>query len=525
MKKRKLVRNKKSGMARQKKIPAQRLEQVEGMLSAARQCYKANLPAGAEDWCRQALALDPGNSEAYNLLGMAAASLGRKGSAMELIGTALSMSPENPIYNCNMGIILAQMGQVAEARACFETALAVEPDNAGILYNLIELYEKTNQLEKMRECIRKSLGLKPDSYSLKYQLAKLEYREGNYPASREIVANLLAKTPNHDLSLKSWHLLAQNCDRLGDNDEAYRCFENANRLLAASPAARSQEQARLDKLRFLDMIRGNACGSRVPKPGAAPDCIARQPIFVVGFPRSGTTLTGQLLGAHPAFHTLDEEFTLAAATRDFFSAERYHLLFGLGQDSLNQYRQQYVSGLRQLAGDSLDKGVRIVDKNPLYICYLEMIDILLPGSRVIVIHRDPRDVCLSNFMQDFVPTPFMNNFLSLENTVNFYEKTMGLFMALKSRLSLSLLEVRYEDIVADLQAETEKMLSFLGEQWDEGINEYYRRKRDKQIITPSYQQVNQPIYGSSIGRWKRYQKYLEPFLGRLQVYVRILGYE
>ena len=526
MKKRKLLRQKKTSASRHKKIPGKQSEQIKRMLSSAAYSFRSNQPESVEGWCRQVLALDPENSDAYNLWGLSSASIGRTSLALELIGHALNIYPDSPVYNCNMGIVSVQMGQPIEALRYFETALSNDSDNIEVMYNLIELYEKTNQLEKMRKCTEKTLQLKPNSYSLRYQLAKLEYREGNYNVSCEIISNLLENDLQHDLTQKSYHLLAQGCDCLGKYEEAYKAFDTSNNLLAASSFVQSQESKRLEYLQLIDKLRNNASLSLLPESlHKLLENSTPTPIFLVGFPRSGTTLTGQLLNAHSAFYTLDEQETLAHIVRDFFSLEKYDSLSHLQVDALKNYRAKYSAILHDLAGDQIADGIRIVDKSPLYICYLEMIQLFFPESKIIVIHRDPRDVCISNFMQDFIPTPFMNNFLSLEKSVTFYEKIMGLFLQNREKLTLSLIELRYEDLVEDTKKAFTRTLSFLGEDWEEDINNYYRKSRSIHIRTPSYQQVTQPIYRSSLGRWKNYHDQLAPFLVRLQVFVDALGYD
>lgn len=527
MKKRKLLRSQKKNVnSIQKKIPGKHSEEIKRMLTSASISLRSNQPANVEGWCRRVLSLDPNNSDAYNLWGLSSASLGRTSLAMKLIERALIINPKSPVYNCNMGIILAQRGQSTTALNYFERALTADPDNVDVLYNLIELYEKTNQIKKMRKYLEHTLRLKPNSYSLKYQLAKLEYRTGNYNSSRNITSSLLLDEPQHDLTQKSYHLLAQACDRLEKYEEAYKAFERSNNLLAVSTLVSNQEAKRLSSLELICKLRNEPPLPIIKRhPNRTSDNTQLPPVFLVGFPRSGTTLTGQLLDSHSGICTLDEKDTLSRLVNDFFSLEKYSSLFELQSDTLNNFRNLYTTKIKDLVGDKMMKGKLIVDKTPLYICYLEMIQIFFPDAKVIVIHRDPRDVCISNFMQDFVPTPFMNNFLSLENTVNFYEETMGLYLHNKEQLSIPLIEVRYENLLDNMKNEVTRILSFLGREWEGGIENFHKKSRREHIRTPSYQQVVQPIYRSSLGRWKNYQKKLAPFLHRLEMFIDAFEYK
>jgi hypothetical protein len=248
------------------------------------------------------------------------------------------------------------------------------------------------------------------------------------------------------------------------------------------------------------------------------------PVFLVGFPRSGTTLTGQLLAAHSGIHTLDERPTLAPVITDFGTEERLELIADLSPETIVAHRTRYRQLLRDMAGTE-GRGRLIVDKNPLYLCYLGLIRRFFPEARVIVIHRDPRDVCLSNFMQDFALSPFMQNFLTLEHTVAFYDTVMNLFYHFRANLDLAMLEVRYEDLVADFREAAGRMMSFLGLEWEEGIASFYEQAQRRFIRTPSYQQVIQPIYSSAKGRWRNYEAQLAPHLARLQPHIEDLGYQ
>ncbi len=504
-----------------KKGPAP--QEITRMLATAGHCLESGQPTAAEGWCRRVLALEPANTDALNLRGLAAAQLGRPEVAMELVGRALAAKPQNPVYNCNLGILLAEAGRAGEALDCFERALAAQPDNLQVLANLIELYEKTNQLDKARQGVEQALRFQPRSSSLRHHLAKLEFRQGNLNRARVIASGLLDEEPGHELAQKTWHLLAQICDRQGESYQAYKAMQRANLLAAATPLAKKQEPMRLELLQLLKRQRAVFRRDRVQEWGAPLGDRLPRPVFLVGFPRSGTTLAGQLLTAHPGAHTVDEARTLDPILRDFFRADRLERLASLGRQELLDYRQKYFGRLQEAAGGAPGNRL-LVDKNPLYICYLGFIQRFFPEARVIVMHRDPRDTCLSNFMQDFTLTPYLQNFLTLENTVGFYETVMGLYSHYRRTLPLEILEVRYEDLVTDLRGQMERMLGFIGLEWDEAVTTFFEGAGQRFIRTPSYQQVVQPLYASAMGRWKTYEVQLAEHMPALQLYVDAFGY-
>ncbi|MFZ5796944.1 MAG: sulfotransferase family protein [Desulfobulbus sp.] len=523
MNKRKLLRRKTGGKKGQDRAADQKRE-IGRMLTLATRALEARQPGVADDWCRQVLALAPANSNALNLRGLAAAQLGRSGAAERFFRAALAGQPDNPAFNCNLGILLANLGNSTEALPCFEQALRLQPDNVEILYNLIELYEKTNQLPLAREKAKHALLLAPDHPPLRYQLAKLEYRLGSCQTAGEIIADLLERNLDHDLTQKIFHLRGQVCDRLGEYDRAFAAFQQANELLALTPLAGALAPRRTELLNFIERQQGIFRRERIREwLPAASDEQGLAPVFLIGFPRSGTTLAGQLLAAHSRVITLEEQPTLAQLIAEFSSPERLALLADLAPAAIAAVRENYRRLLRELAGPGTSNAI-IVDKNPFYICYLGLIRRFFPKAKVIVVHRDPRDVCLSNFMQDFTLTPFLLNFLTLEQTVSFYHAVMTNFFHFREHLNLAILEIRYDDLIGDYRAETEKILSFLGLEWEDGIDSFHEQAGERFIRTPSYQQVVQPVYTSARGRWQNYVHHLSPFLDRLRPHLLALGY-
>ena len=523
MNRRKLIRQQSGRGQRLSPAPDQGRE-IKRMLFLAARALESRQPGEADDWCRRILALAPENVDALNLQGLAAALAGNREVAEGFMRQALTGQPDNPVFNTNLGILLASQGRSGEALLHFNVALRRQPDNVEVLYNLIELYEKTNQLDLAREKTQQALALAPESIPLRYQLAKLAYRAGNYLHAREIGTELLSRELDHDLRQKALHLLGQACDRLGEHDEAFGAFRRANELLAQSPLGRALEPQRREIVQFLTRQKDSFTRERIQGWQPAPQKKQElPPVFLVGFPRSGTTLTGQLLAAHSGIVTLDERQALAPLIAEFSTPERLELLPGLPPGTIIAQRDRYRLLLRELAGMET-RGRLIIDKNPLYICYLGLIQRFFPEARVIVIHRDPRDVCLSSFMQDFTLTPFMQNFLTLEGTVTFYDTVMKLYSHFRDHLDLAMLEVRYEDLIANFRKETGSFLSFLGLGWEEGIASFHEQAGRRFIQTPSYQQVVQPLYSSAQGRWRNYETQLAPYLDRLRPHIQALGY-
>jgi len=375
-----------------------------------------------------------------------------------------------------------------------------------------------------------ALSTEPGSYKANLNLATLEYRNGNFKAARHILSRLLHDDPSHRFSANAWSLLGLACDKLGEFETAFGAFVEANRrVLNADDAQRvGDESAR--QLASIGALREWFTQEKVADWGrrTSVDDLPT-PVFLVGFPRSGTTLLDQILHAHSAVRTLEEKPTLTKMTTDFLDGKnrgenRLQALSHLTGKQIAFYRSDYWERVCRVLG-TYDKGSVIVDKLPLNIVWLGLIYCFFPDAKVIVALRDPRDVALSNFMQLFQLNRSMYHFLSLEGTAAFYGAVMDLYHHYRSVLPLNRIEIRYEDLVHHTASELVRLIDFLGLNWEDGILEFHGAAKQRKITTPSYRQVVKPIYRQAVGRWRNYRKHLQPVLPELAPFVKAFGYD
>lgn len=319
-------------------------------------------------------------------------------------------------------------------------------------------------------------------------------------------------------------LLGQLHDRLGDASKAFPLFVEGKRRLAM--ANRSGEA---DASRYLDSIRSAShyLSSRLVESAAGEaDSADDAPVFLVGFPRSGTTLLEQILDCHPALQTLEEKPAAAAMEKVFLSwvGERIEGLADLDPGQVSDLRQAYFAEV----GRHVERrsGTTLVDKLPLNLVRVPLIWRVFPNARFIFALRHPCDVCLSCFMQNFSVNDAMASFFSLESTAYTYAAVMGLWQDYSRALPLRCHTVRYEDMVTDFERETRALLDFLGVGWDDAVLHHAEHAANQRsaINTPSYHQVAQPIYQHAKYRWKRYAKELEPAMPALRPYIEHFGY-
>ena len=193
------------------------------------------------------------------------------------------------------------------------------------------------------------------------------------------------------------------------------------------------------------------------------------------------------------------------------------------QDKIARVRDIYWEKAQEELG-RIDENCILFDKSPLSIVDLGFIARVFPNASVLVAIRDPRDACLSSYMQGFALNPAMINFLGMDSTITFYTQVMGLWLDYREALPIRWHQYRYEDLVDDFDSTARMMFHFLGLEYPEDASDFYLTARNKQITTPSYQDVTKPVYDRSKDRWKNYQKYLAPYMGQLAPFIKEFGY-
>lgn len=263
--------------------------------------------------------------------------------------------------------------------------------------------------------------------------------------------------------------------------------------------------------------------------GQADATIRRPTALLAGFPRTGTTLLEQVLDAHPELTSSEE---LEVFSRDIFpglwrsgpeSKPTIEAFNTLPADKWLTLRERYLRTMEEVRDEKL--GTRLhLDKNPTLTPLIPAFRRLFPEAVILFALRDPRDVVLSCFLRYL---PLNTNsvwFLTLERTAQRYAHDMEAWLSLRDKLNGGWLEVRYEDVVADTEAQARRCLIALGLDWNPSVLDYRARLEHKPVTSPTYEAVTKPIYKTAIGRWQNYERYLQPVLGILEPLVRAFGY-
>ena len=329
------------------------------------------------------------------------------------------------------------------------------------------------------------------------------------------------------------HRLAVVCDKLGRHDEAIAALNQAKELECRHLPVISQLRAQRREWREwhsgladFTSVQGREWREQAAaRPG--PDCA-----FLLGHPRSGTTLLEQILDAHPRVRSVEETDIFAnLVARDLIkehgelplAPDFPRFLDQLSSVRLGELRERYLAEMALEAGHP-SAGTILLDKNPGLTIVAALIARVAPQARIIVALRDPRDVCLSAFFQANHRNAWSSNWLTLEETVNQYVFTMDLWLQTRDKLAQPWLEVRYEDVISDPVTVGTQVTRFLGLDWHEAQIDPAAHARGKIVRSPTHADVIQPIYQHAAGRWHRYEKHLVPYQETLAPYCRAFGY-
>jgi Flp pilus assembly protein TadD len=470
----------------------------------------------------KSLALDATDGGSWFALGFALAQSGQPRQAESAYRRALEIDPTSLDALNNLAGVLQTQGRAKEAAVLYHQALASAPNQTEVRANLALVLEMTNALAESEAEARRVLSEQPAHPGMRLLIAQLAFRAGNIDGAVQTATMLVENGAPSTLTAEAWHLIGQARDRLGQFDQAFAAFTSGNDLMA-----RSASSVDADAMRYRRYVAAyGALGT--PKVGAprARDT-GRRVAFFVGFPRSGTTLMEDILGAHPAIVTTGEHSPLEAA-RAALHAHAPGLRFPADLNTAPAtLLDSAVDAYWQTASAEFgvtDKGVLFLDKLPLNIVEIGLIERLFPNAPILVALRDPRDVCLSCFTQHFSLNDAMANFLTLDDTARLYAAVMALWRDARAARANPWLEYRYEDLVADPDAVLRSVFAFLDLPWDAGLLERRLKPTDRYVATPSRDAVARPISNQAVGRWRHYRAHLATANTALAPFLTAFGY-
>ncbi len=483
-----------------------------------------NRPEEAYEYFRQALGI---NSEHVGTLSNAATallSIGRAAEAKPLYLQILAMEPDNVDARQNLAAAHIVEHDFHAAIAILREGLEIQPHHVGLLIQLASVLEFANQLDEASAVIEQAEAVQPGVARITLLSGLISRRQGNFDRAEQRLQLAIDQGLSEQESTEAFNQLGLSKDANGKAEEAFRAFERSNQIMRHLVGEQDADGS--SYLRDVAAIREYFTEEKIAALGEffnADD--DNQPVFFVGFPRSGTTLMEQVLKAHPKLVTTEEHSPLAAVVRQIRASDGGYPrgLDSLTAGELTRLRQIFSDFCRETLGELHNK--QVVDKLPLNIVHLGVAKLLFPQAKIVVALRDPRDACLSCFMQKFEINNAMANFLDLRTTGLAYAAVMGLWLHYRTNFDGSWLEYRYENLVEGFDETVRQVLDFIGVGWHEDIAGYRHAAKQRAIITPSYRDVTAPINNRALARWRRYEQDLAPILPLLDPFVESFGYE
>tara|TARA_R110000868_G_scaffold1157_5_gene8862 strand:- start:10528 stop:12324 length:1797 start_codon:yes stop_codon:yes gene_type:complete len=430
---------------------------------------------------------------------------------------------------------MVSLGLYREAMGYCERIMERDKGMPALMYALkASIHERLTELDDAIAMAEKALSFEPHHPEASRVWARaVRRRDGSdadaLQAALKRLAGINLAGENFTMKRSIFDECAQIYDKLKDYDQAFAHFTAMNEA-----AIQEAKETRVDKDDYLkqvnelvEVLTPERVASWKPLAPLGVEAGHRAaPVFLVGFPRSGTTLLDQIIDAHPDFHVI-EEMPMLRAVRD--AAKDFQGGYPASLEHMTEAQRGALREIywRALEEEGADVGAKIiVDKMPLNLIHVGLIARVFPEAKFILALRHPADCVLSCFMQNFQLNGSMVNFHRLPDAAHLYNRVMSLWNRGRELLPLQVHEVRYENLIKDLRAEVEPLLSFLGAGWDEAVSDPAAHALARGTIrTPSYAQVTQPIYGSAADRWRRYETFFGPALSVLEPHIRRFGYE
>jgi tetratricopeptide (TPR) repeat protein len=477
----------------------------------------------------EAVRLEPNDAWMRSAYAQCCSDLGRFEDAAAALKDWPSLANLTPTNVAEMAHLLLTTGAPELAQPAIERLRAQPPTEARAAITLANVLERTNRLEEARAALdraRETTGYNPSDPDRLLAEGVLAQRLDRHEEARELLGRALEQPLDHVHRHNILFPLAQSLDALGEYDAAFATLRAAHesqvdylrQALGRSPSEESTLMA---------LTRGDVeLEDRSTWDDSAAPSAAESPIFVVGFPRSGTTLLEQTLDAHPALAAIDERPYLGLALEQAVSfgiaypAELGRLTAGQLEEIRNRYWKRVAGRVR------LAPGQRLVDKNPFNMLRLPLIRRLFPHARTVLIVRHPCDALVSCFSQNFRAPELALLCRDLGALADAYRRSFEFWNQQLPLLGAATVELHYERFVANLAEEARRLIDFLELPWNDALLSPASHARTKAYIsTPSYTQVIEPVSSKAVGRWRRYEKHLASVIPVLAPYLEHWGYD
>lgn len=475
----------------------------------------------------RAIQIAPQDIGARNAKGLVLTRLERYREALATFDGVVELMPEFAGAHCARGASLEAMGRLKEAEAAYRHALELEPENLGAMQGCANLLSRRGAHAEARPLAEEVLEAEPNFPDAVMVLAAADAAEGHGDRAKARLEMLAGdeRLTAHQRAL-AYGQLGDVLDAQDLVPEAFKAYEACNAGLAQAYApvhgrgagALQFAQAMLAEL---DAIPVDAWRTA---PGPAPADGPKVHVFLLGFPRSGTTLLEQVLASHPDVEALEERETLSEAQRAFqMKPDDVGRLARATEAELAPLREAYWARVRDEGGEP--GGKVFVDKHPLHTFRLPLILKLFPEAKILFARRDPRDVVLSCYRRRFGMSNSAYQLLTLPGAAGYYDAAMSLAERLQPAMAANTLVVRHEGLVEDFDKAVGEVCDFLGLEWSDAMRNFADKARDRAVATPSGAQLSKGLSAEGVGAWRRYGAQMAGVLPALKPWVAKFGYD
>ena len=504
---------------------------IKKLFDLAFQSHKRNNLLHAENLYKEILEINPNDVATLNNLGNVLKESGKYKEAILYYEKALKIKPQDIITNYNLGLLFKELEEFQKSISFYEKVVKIDPKHIQSHHDLMDIYEKTNNYEKLKKVIIDAKTFLKNNPIIKLYEGILLYKNEKFTEAINSLesflfdVNKIQQERFRVLTLgKCYDILGKCYDHTKNAKKAFDCFIKTNDINFQLKSNNVNKNFFIKEIenrkKFFSKIEKEKW-SHLGAFDARSD-----PIFMIGFPRSGTTLLDTILRSHPSIEVIEEKPIVLNLINSLHELQNGDL------EGLKKIRKNEIQKIRKVYFDSLESEIKnidnskiYIDKFPLNIIYVGEIFRIFPKAKFIISLRHPCDCVLSCFMQTFRINNAMANFLNLEDSAKLYDLVMKLWIQYTSIFPINYYEVRYENLVENLETTVKPLLKFLELPWHDSVSEFYKTaKKGPQIKTPSYDQVIKPIYSEASGRWKMYKKQTANIYPILEPWIKKFNY-
>jgi len=460
----------------------------------------------ALEYFRHALQINPASSAAYNRKGKVLYTQGRHQEAIESFRQALRYEPDSTDINTGLAVALLALSKHEEASVYCMNALSVQPDNPEAAALAAQIAVRKGDKQEAYDLLRPLLDSKELSYNVIMAFANVSKDVGRSGEAVQLLEQALKKDPNKTPeTLVNLHFcLGTLYDSEAEYDKAFHHYHLGNSL---KQVFFDPHQHLMEVESFLKLHSWQYMAS-LPRASI----ISERPIFIIGMPRSGTTLVEQIISSHPDVYGAGELTDIGDLANNLPARLGTQLPFPqclseVTTANLDSMATSYLGTI-----DKLSSGESHITDKMLGFIYLGLIELMLPHARVIHCMRDPLDTCMSIYFKDFATShPYAYD---LEHLGMYYQGYRKIMHNWKNILNIPIMDVQYEDLVANQEEVSRKLIEFCRLDWNDQCLRFHENKRF--VSTASFEQVRRPMYTTSSGRWKNYEQFLDPLKDALR---------